>query len=67
MVQQGEVQSPAPGEEQAHAPVHAGGRPGGSSLAEKDIGSRWSQQWALMAKKPSGVLSCVRKDRKSVV
>lgn len=50
MVQQGEVQSPGPGEKQAHVPVHAEGRPGGSSLAEKDQGSRWSQQWAPYGK-----------------
>lgn len=60
MVQHGEVQSPAPGEEQSHAPVPAGGQPGGSSLAVKDKGSVWSQQWTLVTKKPNGVLGCIR-------
>lgn len=38
-VQQEEVQSPAPGEEQPHAPVLAGGHPRGSSFVEKSRGS----------------------------
>ena len=34
-VQQGEVQSPAPGEEQLQAPVHAGESPAGKQLYKK--------------------------------
>ena len=66
-VQQGQVQSPAPGEEQPHAPVQAGVDLLESSSAERDLGVlvddrvTMSQQRALGAKKPDGILGCIRR------
>ena len=37
-VQQGQVQGPAPGEEQPHAPVQAGGGPAGEQLCGEGPG-----------------------------
>jgi len=37
-VQQGQVQGPAPGEEQPHAPVQAWGRPAGEHLCGEGPG-----------------------------
>jgi len=37
-VQQGQVQGPAPGEEQPHAPVQAQGRPAGEQLCGEGPG-----------------------------
>lgn len=41
--QQGEVQSPVPGEEQPQAPTRAGGHPAGKQLGRK--GSCWTPSW----------------------
>ncbi|KAK4825399.1 hypothetical protein QYF61_027165 [Mycteria americana] len=66
-VQQGEVQSPAPGEEQPPAPVYVGGCPAGKRLAEKTLGVlvatkvTVSQQRALAAKAADGILGCMRR------
>ncbi|TRZ22339.1 hypothetical protein HGM15179_004757 [Zosterops borbonicus] len=66
-VQQGPVQGPAPGEEQAPGPAQAGAAPLRSSSAEKDLGVlvglkvTRSQQGALVARSPSGILGCTGK------
>ncbi|KAK4825379.1 hypothetical protein QYF61_027145, partial [Mycteria americana] len=66
-VQQGEGQSPAPGEEQPPAPVYVGGCPAGKRLAEKTLGVlvatkvTVSQQRALAAKAADGILGCMRR------
>ena len=44
MVQQGEVQIPAPREEQAHAPVHAGGWLAGKQIGRKGPGGPGGHQ-----------------------
>jgi len=60
------VQSPAPGEEQPHAPVYAGGRPPGKLVCRKGpegaVGAKLSksQQRALAAKTTNGILGCVK-------
>ena len=43
-VQQGQVQGPAPGEEQQHAPVQAGGGPAGEQLCGEGPGCPSGQQ-----------------------
>ena len=43
-VQQGEVRSPAPGEEQPQAPVYSGGRPAGKQLGRKGPGGAGGPQ-----------------------
>jgi len=66
-VQQGQVQGPAPGEEQHHAPVQAGADLLESSSVERDLGvlvdDRFtvSQQCAFVAKKANGILECIKK------
>jgi len=63
LAQQGEVQSPAPGEEQHHAPIRLGASQLENILVEKDLGvmvdtrPNVSQQCALAAK-GSDTLSC---------
>ena len=61
-VQQGQVQGPAPGEEQPQAPVQAGTDLLESSSVERDLGGlvddrlTISQEHALGAKKANGIL-----------
>jgi len=43
-IQQGQVQGPAPGEEQPHAPVQAWGRPAGKQLYGEGPGSAGGRQ-----------------------
>jgi len=43
-IQQGEVQSPAPGEEQLQAPVRAGGNLAGKQLCRKEPGGSGQHQ-----------------------
>ncbi|TRZ07142.1 hypothetical protein HGM15179_019963 [Zosterops borbonicus] len=70
-VQQRQVQGPAPGEEQPHAPVQAGGDLLESSSAEKDprvlVDNKlsMSQQRVHVAKKANGILRCIRKSSAS--
>jgi len=66
-VQQGEVQSPATGEEQLQAPIYACGPLAGKQLGRKGPGVLWwtsSWTWArndlLLQKKANGVLSITR-------
>lgn len=61
------MQSPAPGEEQPHAPVLAGGHPGGKQLCGKDPGVlvdtklNKNQQSALITMKASSILGSIRR------
>lgn len=62
-VQQGEVQSPAPGDEQLWAPVPPGGHPAGKQLCKgpKNLGRHQvEQQCALASVKTNGILGCTR-------
>ncbi|GAB0204723.1 mitochondrial enolase superfamily member 1 [Grus japonensis] len=65
-VQQGEVQSPAPGEEQPHGPSMLGATQLESSLSEKALGVivdaslYMSQRCAFVAKKANGILGSIR-------
>jgi len=66
-VPQGQVQGPAPGEEQPQAPVQAGADLLETSSVERDLGVlvedklTMSQQRALVVKKASGILGCIRR------
>lgn len=49
-VQHGEMQSPALGEQQPQAPVHAGGSP--SSFVRRTSSSWWAPSWAQASNRP---------------
>lgn len=63
--------SPAPGQEQTHAPIYAKGSPAGKQLSREGHGFQvetklnMRQQYALTTKKASGILGCIRKSTDS--
>lgn len=62
-VQQGEVQSPAPGEEQLQAPVPPGGHPAGKQLCKVPKNPdrhQVEQQCAFASMRANGILGCTR-------
>jgi len=66
-VQQGEVQNPAPGEDQPQAPVYAGVHQAGKPLSRTgpgilvDTKLNMGQQRAFAAKSSNGILDCIRR------
>lgn len=67
-VQQREVQGSAPGEEQSHAPGHAGATQLASRLPEEDLTDtklNMIQQCALATTKANGILGSIRQSTAS--
>ena len=65
-VQQGEVQSPSPGEEQSQVTAHAGGHSGEKQLCGKGLGvllairMNMNQQYVLATKNANNILDCIK-------